>query len=78
MALATDRAIWKYAKDHGFCIVTKDEDFVLLRTSDRQGPSVVWVRIGNAVKRVILLRLATAWPAVVAKLEQGEAVVEVR
>ena len=61
-----------------FCIVTKDEDFVLLKTAAPDGPSVVWVRIGNAIKRVLLTRLAAAWPAVVAELDRGALVVEVR
>jgi len=73
---AKDRAIWRYAKDNDYCIVTKDEDFVLLRAVDQQGPSVVWVRIGNAVKRVLLQRVAGAWPQVIAQLEAGADVVE--
>lgn len=55
-----------------------DEDFVLLKTSEADGPSIFWVRIGNAVRRVILQRLGTVWPAVVATLEQGDGIVEVR
>ena len=78
MALSTDRAIWQYAKMSGACIVTKDEDFVILKTADPAGPSAVWVRIGNAVRRVLLQRLIVVWPAVVAKLEQGDGIVEVR
>jgi predicted nuclease of predicted toxin-antitoxin system len=27
LASGSDRAIWQYARDHGFIIVTKDEDF---------------------------------------------------
>ena len=75
---AKDRLIWAHAAAEGSCIVTRDEDFVLLSLSDPHGPSVVWVRIGNAVRRVLLQRLASIWPAVVDKLEQGEKVVEVR
>ena len=78
LAQATDRAIWQAAKADGACIITKDEDFVLLKSFDPAGPSVVWVRIGNAVRRVLLHKLIGAWPAVVAKLQQGESVVEVR
>jgi predicted nuclease of predicted toxin-antitoxin system len=78
LAQATDRAIWQAAKAAGACIITKDEDFVLIKSFDPTGPRVVWVRIGNAVRRVLLQRLMGAWPAVVAKLEQGESIVEVR
>jgi predicted nuclease of predicted toxin-antitoxin system len=75
---AKDRAIWQYAKDHGYCILTKDEDFVFLRAADPCGPLVVWVRIGNAVNRVLLQRVALAWPQVMAQLEAGAGVVELR
>jgi predicted nuclease of predicted toxin-antitoxin system len=75
---AKDRAIWRYAKDNNFCIVTKDEDFVLYQVADTSGPKVVWVRIGNAIRRILLQRMAVAWPAVLIQLQQGALVVEVR
>jgi predicted nuclease of predicted toxin-antitoxin system len=78
MAAADDRVIWKYASDNGVIIITKDEDFVLLKAADPVGPSVVWIRIGNAVNRVLFQRLIGAWPLVTAKLRAGETVVEVR
>ena len=78
MAQATDRKIWKHAADNKLCIVSKDEDFVLMHAADPTGPSVVWIRIGNTIRRLLLPRLATAWPAVVGRLEQGDTVVEVR
>ena len=42
-----DPAIWEYAKDVGYIIVTKDSDF--LEISDRLGhpPKVVRLRCGN-------------------------------
>ncbi len=75
---APDRAIWEHARKSASCIITKDEDFVLLHAADPTGPPVVWVRIGNAVRRVIVGKLAAVWPSVMAKLEQGETIVEVR
>ena len=38
---ATDRSIWQRAKTDDRCIVTKDEDFVLLSAADSDGPAVV-------------------------------------
>ena len=78
LEFATDRAIWLHAKTSGAGIITKDEDFIWLKTGDPAGPPVIWIRIGNAVKRVLFARLVVAWPAVVTKLEQGEQIVEVR
>jgi predicted nuclease of predicted toxin-antitoxin system len=74
----TDRAIWALARRMDACIVTKDEDFVLLRALDRAGPAVVWIRIGNAVRRVLLQRLPSVWPSIVSAIERGERIVEVR
>ena len=75
---ARDRDIWNYAKDNDCCIVTKDEDFVLLRAADPDGPKVVWVRFGNAVRRVTTQRIADVWPAVVDRFEAGDTIVEIR
>ena len=73
-----DREIWQRARDIDACIVTKDEDFVLLHALDRAGPAVVWIRIGNAVHRELLQRLPALWPGVIAAIARGEKIVEVR
>ncbi len=78
METMPDREIWRQARDAGACIVTKDEDFVLLQALDRAGPAVVWIRIGNAVRTVLLRRLPELWPAVMLAIEHGEKIVEVR
>jgi predicted nuclease of predicted toxin-antitoxin system len=78
MEATSDRAIWARARELDACIVTKDEDFILLQALDRAGPAVVWIRIGNAVRSVLLQRVPTLWPAVVSAIERGEKVVEVR
>ncbi|WP_420618642.1 DUF5615 family PIN-like protein [Candidatus Poriferisocius sp.] len=45
---ATDRAIWEYARDHGFAIVSKDSDFRQLAFLLGPPPKVIWLRVGNA------------------------------
>ncbi len=75
---APDRVIWRRACELDACIVTKDEDFVLLQALDRVGPTIVWIRIGNAVRDVLLRRVPEVWPAVVDAIRRGEKVVEVR
>jgi len=74
----SDGAIWQCARDIAACIVTKDEDFLLLQALDGNGPSVVWIRIGNAVRSVLLRRLPGIWPAVISAIERGDKVIEVR
>jgi predicted nuclease of predicted toxin-antitoxin system len=78
LTAASDRAIWDRAREMDACIVTKDEDFILLQALDRGGPAVVWIRIGNAVRNVLLQRLPALWPDVLRAIERGEKVVEVR
>jgi predicted nuclease of predicted toxin-antitoxin system len=56
----SDRAIWARAREIDACIVTKDEDFILLQALDRAGPAIVWIRIGNAVRSVLFAALALA------------------
>jgi predicted nuclease of predicted toxin-antitoxin system len=75
---ALDRAIWQRARELQACIVTKDEDFVLLQALDRAGPPVVWIRIGNASRDALMQRLPDQWPEIVAALTRGDRIVEVR
>ena len=77
MSAASDRAIWGRAVALGATLVTKDEDFVTLRAlGAANAPAVVWVRIGNSTKRVLLERFSTALPAIVDALERGETIVQ--
>jgi predicted nuclease of predicted toxin-antitoxin system len=78
MERVTDRTIWERAAEMHACIVSKDEDFVLLQALDPRGPVVVWLRIGNATRHVLLQRLPVLWPGVVSAIERGEKIVEVR
>jgi predicted nuclease of predicted toxin-antitoxin system len=74
---AEDLEIWRYAAREAATIVTKDEDFVYL-ASLRTGPVVVWVRCGNLVNRLLLARFDACWPELMAHLEGGIRLVEVR
>lgn len=44
---ADDRAVWAYAKDHGFTLVTLDSDFHELATLYGAPPKIVWLKCGN-------------------------------
>lgn len=73
-----DRQIAAYAAKAGMVIVTKDEDFVLMRRFARALPPVVWVRTGNSTNRALTAILKPLLPQIVAALESGETIVEVR
>lgn len=47
LAGASDLAIWRYARDHGLVIVSKDEDFQRLSVLYGAPPKVIWLGLGN-------------------------------
>lgn len=57
---ADDSAVWQYAKDHGFTIVSKDSDFQDLSVLHGYPPKVIWLRAANCSSSEIenLLRVA--------------------
>lgn len=46
----SDEAIWDYARDRGFTIVSKDSDFYQRSVLYGQPPKLVWLRIGNCTR----------------------------
>lgn len=44
---ADDAAVWKYAADNGFTVVTKDTDFHQRCFLYGAPPKVIWIRLGN-------------------------------
>ncbi len=47
MERAEDTAIWQYAKEYDFTIVTKDSDFHEYSVLYGPPPKVIWLRCGN-------------------------------
>ena len=45
---ASDSAVWEYARNGNFIIVTKDVDFSDRSTLYGHPPKVIWIRMGNA------------------------------
>ncbi len=76
LAAAPDEAIWKHAADTGAVIITKDADFAVRRLL-QSGPAVVWLRLGNSRRGVLLTRVESELPAIVLALDRGETLVEV-
>jgi predicted nuclease of predicted toxin-antitoxin system len=57
----SDTLIWKYAKDKGLAIVTKDADFSDRLMVDLFPPKVVHLRFGNMRKKEFHLFLENVW-----------------
>lgn len=75
---ADDVAIGAYAAETGMIVVTKDEDFVVMRRLSSKAPSVLWVRIGNSTNRALRSRMEPLLPEILAAFAAGEPIVEVR
>ena len=76
MANALDGVIWNEAISRSAVLVTKDRDFSLLRAAKRQGPIVLWVRVGNIDNRVLIRQFLAVMPQIVEAVARGEAVIE--
>ena len=54
----TDVDIWEYAKEEGFIIVSKDNDFRQRSFLFGSPPKVIWLSVGNGgtdvIKKIIL------------------------
>ena len=48
LAAADDSAIWAYARQHGFTIVSKDGDFNGRSSLYGAPPKVIWLALGNS------------------------------
>lgn len=42
-----DEAVWTYARDNGFAVVSKDSDFYHMSLMRGAPPKVAWLRVGN-------------------------------
>lgn len=45
---ADDGAVWTYARDHGFAIISKDNDFRQRSFLEGAPPKIIWLSAGNA------------------------------
>ena len=78
MKEADDRAIWKHAVAHGMVMVSKDEDFYFLALSPGSTGRLVWVKIGNCRRQTLIEKFRVQLGAIVAALESGSRIVEIR
>jgi predicted nuclease of predicted toxin-antitoxin system len=75
---AEDDQLWTRAEKHDAIIVTKDEDFAARRSHVLLGPQIVWIRIGNVTNKRLEQRLSAVWDQLIADLELGTEIIEVR
>lgn len=69
---ADDSAIWRYAKDHGFTIVSKGSDFQDRSVLHGHPPKHIWLRAGNCSSTEIENLLRATLPTVKQFVEEHE------
>jgi predicted nuclease of predicted toxin-antitoxin system len=75
---ADDSVIWRQAVARNLAIISKDEDFTYLASVSGGAGKLVWVRIGNCRKQVLLEAFRAQLPRIVSELEAGNQIVELR
>jgi predicted nuclease of predicted toxin-antitoxin system len=73
---ATDRQIWDQATRRDAVLITKDRDFPALRATRNDGPTILWVRVGNTDNTTLISQMLYVLPAIVAAVERGEPIIE--
>ena len=68
---AQDIEIWKYAKENGFIIITKDDDFINLMEIKGFPPKVVLLKTGNSSSKALMELLIKIKP-MIDDLEKNE------
>ena len=76
MLAATDAEIARQCEDGAAILITKDEDFTVLRLRDRFG--LLWLRCGNTTKQALFEWLEPRWDEVERLLAEGEDFIELR
>jgi predicted nuclease of predicted toxin-antitoxin system len=74
---ADDRTVWEWAIRESRIVVSKDEDLFFLANRPGDTGRLVWVRLGNCRREVLIDAFARSLPAVTAAFEDGQRVIEI-
>ncbi len=66
---APDQDLWRYALEHYAVIITKDEDFSDMALLADRAPTIVWIRVGNTRRAVLLAWFAPMIDDIVKRIE---------
>jgi predicted nuclease of predicted toxin-antitoxin system len=75
---ASDRAVWDRAVQLDAAILTKDEDFAARRLRETQGPTIIWLRVGNCSRAALARWLLPLFSSIEQLAADGEKLIEVR
>ena len=68
----SDAAVWEFARQHGYVIVTKDDDFTGLQALQGFPPKLIVLQLGNCTNQQVLDVLLASEDRLVALLEQDD------
>lgn len=74
----SDLELWRYAAVEKSVLVSKDEDFVFLANRAGDDGRLIWVRVGNCRNAALLSAFDRGHDDVVAAIEAGQRIVELR
>lgn len=75
---ASDRDLWNYALENDAVLVTKDEDYRNMVLLDVRSPAVVWVRVGNTRRQVLIGWFEPLIDRIVEMIASGQRLIELR
>lgn len=75
---AENSQIWRHALEQQSILITKDEDFIERARQSSNAPVIAWLRIGNVSNRALRQWLLPQLPQILAWIEQGVRVLEIR
>lgn len=78
MGEAGDHDIWHEAVRRDAAIISKDSDFAERRARVREGPTIVWLRVGNTTTTALIHWLEQRWDKIETAIRSGASLVEVR
>ena len=78
MMESSDTEIWALALQENWIIITKDEDFQVRASVSTVFPSIIWIRIGNCSKKVLLDFFEQNWQSIKDELNAGAKLVEIQ
>ena len=74
---ADDQTVWAWAIREARVLVSKDEDFLYLAHRQGDRGRLLWVRLGNCRREVLLDAFARSIDAIVAAFDSGQRIVEI-
>ena len=77
LVTATDKEIYKAAREAGAIVLTKDVDFVVLLQQFGPPPTILWIRCGNTSSAHVRSLLRSTLGNALTLIDRGETLVEI-